>query len=481
MAIYHCSIKLVKRSMGRSVVAAAAYRSGTRLVNEWDGMTHDYTKKGGVVYSEILLPAHAPLTYQDRSVLWNSVEKIENSRTAQLAREIEIALPNELPRDEQINMVHDYCSDFADAGMCVDFSVHAPQKEQENVHAHILLTLRPIQPNGEWGAKCRKEYDLDDRGQRIPDGKGGWKNHRVNTTDWNDPTKAEQWRSAWADLVNQTMERNGLSERVDHRSYIRQGIAQIPTIHMGVAASQMEQRGIVTEKGNINREIAQQNKLIKEIKARLTRLYNWSKEQSSESTPKEQPSLLEWMEQAWEQQHGVAPHTRYGVVKNLKEDAAIYNFIQANDIHSLDDLHGKISSMQDDYYALRGKIVGDEKEIARLSKHLEQWKQYSSHRELAKQAETLRPKAQEKFRTEHTAELILYEAAKRYLGALKEQGEKITPKSWERDISQLTTHKNALYTQMKGMREEIKVAEQLRKAADQLSKQQTEKYHEPER
>jgi ATP-dependent exoDNAse (exonuclease V) alpha subunit len=148
MAIYHCSIKIIKRSQGRSAVAAAAYRSGQRLTNEWDGITHDYTKKGGVVYSEILLPTHAPPEFSDRATLWNSVQKFEKSRNAQLAREIEIALPAEIDRQSQIRLVRKYVDDiFVLAGMCADFSIH--DKGDGNPHAHIMLTLRPLNERGE--------------------------------------------------------------------------------------------------------------------------------------------------------------------------------------------------------------------------------------------------------------------------------------------------------------------------------------------
>ncbi len=151
-AIYHCSIKIIKRSQGRSAVAAAAYRSGQKLTNEWDGITHDYTKKGGVVYSEILLPAHVPPEFSDRSTLWNSVEKSEKSRNAQLAREIEIALPAEIDRQSQIRLVRKYVKDiFVSSGMCADFSIH--DKGDGNPHAHIMLTIRPLKESGEWGAK----------------------------------------------------------------------------------------------------------------------------------------------------------------------------------------------------------------------------------------------------------------------------------------------------------------------------------------
>ena len=155
IAIFHCTIKLVQRSKGKSVVAAAAYRSGTKLVNEWDGMTHDYTRKGGVVHAEIMLPAHAPPEFQDRAILWNSVEQIEKSKDSQLAREVEVALPVELSREQQLSLVRTYVKDnFVDNGMCADFAIH--DRDTGNPHAHILLTVRPLKENGEWGAKCRK-------------------------------------------------------------------------------------------------------------------------------------------------------------------------------------------------------------------------------------------------------------------------------------------------------------------------------------
>ncbi len=190
IAIFHCTIKLVQRSKGKSVVAAAAYRSGTKLVNEWDGMTHDYTRKGGVVHAEIMLPAHAPPEFQDRAILWNSVEQIEKSKDSQLAREVEVALPVELSWEQQLSLVRAYVKDnFVDNGMCADFAIH--DRDTGNPHAHILLTVRPLKENGQWGAKCRKVYELDERGQRIADGRGGWKNHREDTTDWNNKEQAE--------------------------------------------------------------------------------------------------------------------------------------------------------------------------------------------------------------------------------------------------------------------------------------------------
>lgn len=199
MDFCHFPVKIVKRSKGRSAVEAAAYRSGTKMTNEWDGQTHDYTRKRGVVHTEIMLPPHAPPEFFGRSTLWNSVEQIEKAKDCQLARDIEAALPRELSGEQQLALIRSFVKDtFVDKGMCADFALH----DKGNPHVHILLTVRPLKESGAWGAKCRKVYDLDERGQRIPDGKGGWKNHREDTTDWNDKGNVELWRKAWADYVN---------------------------------------------------------------------------------------------------------------------------------------------------------------------------------------------------------------------------------------------------------------------------------------
>ena len=205
MAIYHCSIKIISRGKGKSAVAAAAYRAGEKLTNDFDGETHDYTHKGGVVHTEILLPGHAPAAFSDRAVLWNAVEKIEKAKNAQLAREIEIALPRELTREQGISLVREYVKEqFVNAGMCADFAIH--DTGGGNPHAHIMLTMRPIQQDGAWGAKQKKEYILDPQGKKIYDPKKRqYKCKAIPATDWNEQTKAEEWRAAWAQLSSESM------------------------------------------------------------------------------------------------------------------------------------------------------------------------------------------------------------------------------------------------------------------------------------
>lgn len=269
MAIYHCHCKIISRGQGRSAVGAAAYRSGEKLKNEYDGIEHDYTKKGGVAYSEIMLCENAPKEYQDRATLWNAVEQAEKGSRAQLAREYEVALPVELSREEQIQLVRDFAKEnFVDKGMCVDFSIH--DKEDGNPHAHIMLTTRPIEKDGTWGAKATNEYVLDKNGERIlqkidKQNRKIYKRVKIETTDWNTKEFLQRSRSSWAEKVNQELEKKNLPQRVDHRSFKEQGIEKIPTQHIGVSANAMEKRGIESQRGNENREIKQANGQIQTI------------------------------------------------------------------------------------------------------------------------------------------------------------------------------------------------------------------------
>ena len=290
IAIYHCNIGIVSRGKGKSAVAAAAYRSGEKITNEWDGMTHDYTRKRGVVHTEILLPPHAPPSFSDRATLWNSVELYEKAGNAQLAREIDAALPIELSREEQIRLVREYCSSqFVSRGMCVDFAIH--DTDSGNPHCHIMLTMRPLDERGAWAAKSKKEYDIDENGERIRLPSGRYKTHKVDLTGWNDKGNALLWRKAWADISNAYLERAGRPERIDHRSNAERGIDELPTVHMGVAACQMEKKGIATEKGELNRNIQKANRLIREIRAQIGKLKEWIGElfKARENAPEQPP------------------------------------------------------------------------------------------------------------------------------------------------------------------------------------------------
>ena len=273
MAIYHCSVKIIGRSKGKSVIAATAYRAGEKLYDRETGLTHDFTRKGGVVHRDILLPDHAPKEYMDRQILWESVTKVEKKTNAQLAREVEIALPVEFSRVVQLAVIRDYVqTNFVSKGMCADIAIH--DKRNGNPHAHILLTTRPIKADGTWGTKEKKDYARDEDGNRIPliDKKTGkqklgkrneklWKRITVQANDWNDRGNVEKWRKSWADICNRYL---SMEQQIDHRSYERQGLPIVPMIHEGVRARQMEQRGEVSDRCEYNRIVKQLNHVTKQ-------------------------------------------------------------------------------------------------------------------------------------------------------------------------------------------------------------------------
>ena len=279
MALYHFHVEQIKRSAGQSIIAAAAYRAGEKLFSEYYGETNDFTRKGGVLHTEILLPPNAPRSYADRQTLWNAVEKVEKNKKAQLAYSFDIALQNELSTEENIALARCFVQEhFVGKGMIADLAVHEPDKENgiPNPHFHVLTTMRPINPDGTWGNKQRREYALDENGERIRNEKGEYVFNAVHTTDWHEPETLEHWREAWCRMVNAEFERKGLETRIDHRSYEAQGIEQIPTVHEGPLVQKMEKRGIRTQKGDLNRWIRATNRLIASIKKKLNPWLNGS-------------------------------------------------------------------------------------------------------------------------------------------------------------------------------------------------------------
>ncbi len=263
MALFHLNVTQIKRSKGQSAIAAAAYRAGEKLYSEYYGETSDYTNKGGVICSEILLPDHAPREYADRQTLWNAVEKAERGKNAQLAYSFDIALQNEFSLDENIILARQFLLEhFVSRGMVVDFSIHVPDAEPggiSNPHFHVMAPIRPIEENGKWGMKQRRVYELDEEGNRLLDADGNYIFNAVPTTDWDSPETLEYWREQWAAMCNTKFEEKGLPERIDHRSYERQGVDLLPTIHEGPSVRQMEAKGIRTDKGEFNRWIKATN------------------------------------------------------------------------------------------------------------------------------------------------------------------------------------------------------------------------------
>ena len=276
MANPHFEIKITKRSKRQSAVAGAAYQSGENLFSEYDQKHKDYRKKEGVVYTEIMLPSHAPPEYADREQLWNAVEAVENQWNSQLARRFVLALPREVPEELYPQMVQDYCNQFfVSKGMIVYFAIHDPKPPGHNPHCHVMLTMRAMDEHGKWLPKARKVYDLDENGERIRLPSGNWKSHKENTVDWNEQYHGQEWRTGWETVQNRYLEMVNSPVRVDLRSYEKQGLDIIPTVHMGAAVTQMERRGIQTNIGNLNRDIKAANRMMSVIRSTIQNLRDW--------------------------------------------------------------------------------------------------------------------------------------------------------------------------------------------------------------
>ena len=316
MAIYHLEAKVVSRGAGRSAVAASAYLSCSRLYNDYDGIQHDYTKKQGLVWQEVFLPEYAPQEWQDREQLWNAVEEVETAKDSRLAREFVVALPIELSREEQVELLQEFIREqFVSDGMCADAAIH--DTDGHNPHAHILLTVRPLDERGKWQYKTEKEYlcmkNGEERGFTAAEFRtaqnDGWEKQypykvgkkkvymtpsaaeaqglvradkhpkstrygRQNPISgrWNREEQLVVWRAAWADVSNRHLERAGREERIDHHSYADRGLTEQPTIHEGVSARAMEKKGIISDRCELNRQIKADNALLRELKAEIKKL-----------------------------------------------------------------------------------------------------------------------------------------------------------------------------------------------------------------
>jgi len=469
LAIYRLSIQIIGRSKGRSAVAAAAYRAGDLILNERSGILCDYTRKRGIIHSEIMLPENAPPEFADRALLWNEVERIEKAKNSQLAREIQLALPIELSKEQNIYLAREYVKKhFVEHGMCADVSVHDDGKG--NPHAHVLLTMRPLNDDKTWGDKQKKVYILDDNGNKIYDkNKKTYKCNKIQTTDWNEQSKAEEWRQAWSDMLNTALEKHGHSTRVDHRSYERQGIEQIPTIRMGVAATQMERRGIRTKQGDINRAIEVTNRELRQLRARIKKIKDWLY-----SVPiTDAPTLIEMM-------NGVANgknlETHWKRLADLKSRSKILVFLQNNSISNVEQLANKIEQMHKLQYDVSGRIKAIDRRKDKLVEHLTNVDNYKQYSPIYKKYKELTGNKQIAFREKYSKEIEQYESAHKYIGDHLNGYGKIPEKSWRTELDKLTAERYSLCEQYYKLKDEVKYVEHLRRNTENLMKENVQKH-----
>ena len=316
MPIYHFEAKVISRGTGRSAVAASAYMSCSKILNDYDGVQHDYTRKQGLVWEQVFIPENAPAEWKDRANLWNAVEEAEKTKDSRLAREFVAALPIELNESDWVDLLTDFIkTNFTDDGMCADVAIH--DTDGHNPHAHIMLTVRPLDERGKWQYKTEKEYlcvkNGEEHGFTATEFKqaqsDGWEKQyqykvgkkkvymvpseaekfgyerlskypkatklgRQNpiAARWNSEKQLALWREAWANAVNRSLEQNEIAERIDHRSHAERGLIEQPTIHEGVIARALEKKGIVSDRCELNRQIRRDNAELREIRQEIEKL-----------------------------------------------------------------------------------------------------------------------------------------------------------------------------------------------------------------
>ena len=477
MALYHFHVSRVLRSRGQSSVEAAAYRAGERLEDSYYGKIADYTAKGGVICSEILTPDYVPEFFHNREYLWNAVEEIEKHPKAQLAYSFDFALQNEFSMEENIVLARRFVlENFVAKGMIADMAIHDPDKHGgiQNPHVHVMCPIRPMNRDGTWGEKQRREYLFDMDGNPILDKNGKQKYNAVPTTDWNRPETLEKWRESWANLVNAEFEKHGLDCRVDHRSYVDQEIDLIPQIHEGPHVRKMEAKGIITENGELNRWIKEINKGIvslskqlKDILANIAELINLIAEKEAEAR---QPDLADYINSYFENRNAVADTFTRGrqkaKISNLKMRAEVINYLTANKIASLEDFKSFITDKQAGIYELNQSMKEKSVRMTELKDILRYGEWYREAQPVIREiCSTKSKKRKDQIKSNNDAVLRRYHIAKRILFDEK-QIKKVDINQWQSELDILQNSYQEEYIAYKNMTVETKTLRDINKYID---------------
>lgn len=491
---FHFSVNIISRGKGKSVVASAAYISGEKIKNEWDGVTHDYTKKQGVISKEIFLPDHAPKEYKDRKTLWNSVELFEKNSNAQLARNFIISLPKELSIEENKKMIEEYIqNNFVKEGMIVDLAIHDESREgNQNIHAHIMTIVRPINEDGTWGQKSKKEYILDEKGEKVLNKNGKPKTRKVELTSWNDKGNVEKWRENFSDLCNEYLAKNKIEKRVDHRSFKRQNSDYLPTIHLGSAASAMERKGIETDKGNYNREIRKYNNLVKTIKEEIKTLKGWiGNLLDNLSTAYEKfkdierdkvidnPKLFNLTNYLLTYSEIQKEKSKYlkGYAKTNKEKydfkklTSAYSYLRKNNIETIGQLQTKIESLKSNSYKLNKKAKTIHKEMEDVEKKILYYEIYKAKKEVYEEYQKKNIFTKDTFYNKHKKDIDQYKVVSEKLKKLLSDKEKLSPKKWNEEKILLMANLEEINKEKDKIKDEYQEINHIKYSVDFVNKE----------
>ena len=483
MALYHFHAGVVTRAAGSSAVVSAAYRAGEKLHNAYYGGDADYTHKGGVIYTEIFLPPNAPDEYKDRETLWNAVEKIEKHPRAQLAYSYDFALQNELTIDENIALARRFVEEqFVSKDMVVDFAVHAPDSEKDgipNPHVHLLCPIRPLNKDGEWDAKQRRVYRVDDHGERIRDEAGNFVFDAVPTTDWGQKETLLHWRAEWANYVNRAFEEKGLSCRIDHRTLEEQGIDRLPTIHEGPAVRAMEKKGITTDKGDFNRWVKITDATLQAIRQKIKDLLAWLKEIKKELSAPREPTLADYLSAYYHGRNAGAWSSK-AKVGNLKHFAEAVNYLTEIGIATLEDLEKRVAAHSDLTDAVNSSMKAMSARKKELVDLLHNADLYRETRVVYNEWKGIKWKGKrEKFEIEHERDLKVFHMARRKLDKCRTSDGKIPVLAWRQELAEIQQKYQAEYERYKPMRDDLMKLLRVKNCVDTVLRQreQTQERH----
>ena len=439
------------------------------------GEDSDYTRKGGVICSEILLPSHAPPEYADRETLWNAVEKAERGKKAQLAYSFDIALQNEFSMQENIDLARQFLLDnFVSRGMVADFAVHQPDKEDggiSNPHFHVMCPIRPIEPDGRWGKKQRREYVLDEYGERVLDEEGNYVFNAVSTTDWGKPETLEAWRQAWAEMCNAKFAEKGFDCRIDHRSFERQGVEQIPTQHEGPTVRAMEAKGIRTDKGDLNRFIRKTNALLREAKEKISALLDWLKEAHEELSKPQAPNLAHLLSDYYSGRNAGA-WSQKAKIGNLKEFNEIVNYLMQNKLTTPEELQERVSALSERIDTLKSSMRGKSERMKELDELLRMVQFYTKGKPVADKLATIKWKGKrEQFMSENENALRLYHMAERKLKPHFKEG-KLPITAWRKERDRLEQEYKTGQAELSPIHAEVKKLWQIKYKVEQVIHEQ---------
>ncbi|MBQ8913369.1 MAG: MobA/MobL family protein [Lachnospiraceae bacterium] len=456
-------VDIIRRSKGQSAVDKAAYISRTTITSDYDGVTYYPKYSEDLVHSEIILPENAPKEYDERSVLWNSVEMSEKNKNAQLARMYKVSLPNDWSYEFAIEVMRDYINrNFVSEGMCADFAIHDSEnaKHQRNLHCHIMLTMRGIDENGKWLPKKRKITLTDENGERIPiiDKKTGkqkvdkqnrkqWKTETVSTNDWDSPDNAKKWRADLARTINEANERIGLDEKWEHKSFKDRGLDILPTHHMGVKAMSLEQQGIKTEKGEYNRWVKLQNIIIIKARNNVESAIELVKSETAKwkITVKDKINEIITMVDNVIKRKGVLAIpvvkskyvTKLGRRSELQDAGTVKQIVEAKNWITFEQIKSYYKEGDASFERNTDHMKSIYSKLQYLRELVDAYNEFKPVMEVHREYEQLKGLAQRKYKKEHYYQLEIYPELKARYDKLAGDNKTFRPKAWRLEIERL--------------------------------------------